>query len=65
MRKNFKEKERLSVTKTFKHKKYKDLECYWKKNLEGKKSIGLVVVGRKREEKEIVISKAIKILNLS
>ena len=39
-KKNFRVKERLSVTKTFKHQKHRDLEYFWKKKLERKNSIG-------------------------
>jgi hypothetical protein len=55
---------RLNVTKTFIHKKHKDLEYYYKRKLVEKRSIGLAVAGRKRGEEEIVISQASRVLNL-
>ena len=63
LRKNFKVKVRLWVTKTFKHKKDNDLE-YTRRNWREKRSIVLAVAGRKRGEEEIAISHAIRILNL-
>ena len=57
-------KVRLNVTKTFKHKNTRIWSIIGRRNWRKKRSVGLATTGKKRGEEDIVISQAIRILNI-